>query len=472
LDHLDGIGTCWPGDVENPMSFSPTTFQGSRFLVLGLARSGLPVALALQRLGADVTAWDDSYDRRDAAIIAGLRVADPTTGFAADALVMSPGIPHRLPQPHPVAVRALAQGTPIISDVELLFRAVRQCGSRARFVGITGTNGKSTTTALLAHILAVAGIAVQAGGNLGTTALALDWLGDDGVYVLEMSSYMLERLATMRFDVAALLNLSPDHLDRHGTMDGYLAAKRAIFDRQGSEDCAIIGIDDPVTASVAENLLAATVTISGVGAADVGCIDGALTDRQGILLAMRDAVTLPGAHNAQNAAAAAAAAMRLGVDRASVVRGIMSFAGLAHRQQRVANIDGVDYINDSKATNADAASRALACYERLIWIAGGIAKSDGIAPLARFFPNIVEALLIGRDAPLLAETLRAHGVRYRMIGTLENAVTAARDAACTHHVPTVLLSPACASFDQFSGFDARGDRFADLVRGLQQAQAV
>jgi UDP-N-acetylmuramoylalanine--D-glutamate ligase len=454
------------------MNFPATCFAGSRFVVVGLARSGLPVALALQRMGATVTAWDDHPDRREEAIAAGAILADPSDGFTADALVLSPGIPHCLPKPHPIAKIALAKNIPIISDADLLYRAVRAADSQARFVGITGTNGKSTTTALLAHILAVAGVPVQAGGNLGTPALALEPLGNDGVYVLEMSSYMLERLATLRFNAAALLNLSPDHLDRHGDMAGYLSAKRAIFDRQGKEDSAIIGIDDPITAAIAGTLLAPTLTISGRVAADVGCVDGVLTDRIGKLFEMRDAPALPGAHNAQNAAAAAALAAVLGVGRDVMARGLASFTGLPHRQQRVADIDGVLYINDSKGTNADAAARALACYERVIWIAGGMAKADGIDPLVPYFPRIAEALLIGRDAPRLAETLAANGVAFRIVSTLERAVAEAHQAARARDARVVLLSPACASWDQFSGFDARGDQFAALVRGLTPADSV
>ncbi len=224
-------------------AFPVDLFAGKRFAVLGLGRNGLAVARALLAMGAEVTAWDDAPAARAAAGSVPLR--DPCEGdFAFDALVLSPGIPHLLPKPHPAAERARAAGVPILSDAELLFQAVRRAGSHARFVGVTGTNGKSTTTALLAHILACAGTPNAAGGNLGTAALALPLLPDDGVYVLEMSSYMLERLATLRFDVAAMLNLSPDHLDRHGDMAGYIAAKRAIFDRQEARDLAVIGVDD------------------------------------------------------------------------------------------------------------------------------------------------------------------------------------------------------------------------------------
>ncbi len=517
-------------------AFPPTLFAGRRFAVVGLGRNGLPVARALLAMGAEVAAWDDKPETRAAAglpvlDLSGLREPLGSAGAAKshlrfarapqqahglagfDALVLSPGIPHRLPAPHPAAVAARRAGIPILSDAELLFQAVRATGSKARFVGITGTNGKSTTTALLAHILSSAGIEAVAGGNLGVPALALPALGDGGVYVLEMSSYMLERLTTLRFDAAALLNLSPDHLDRHGDMAGYVAAKRHVFDRQGPANplvrrmdarkwprqrnggvcadfagLAVVGIDDDESAGVARDLHRPgrnawrgpgrnswrgpgrnawrgpqLVTVSGQHPADVWCDGGRLRDGDGPILTMSDAPALPGPHNAQNAAAAAALALALGASREAVARGIAGFGGLPHRQQRVAVVDGVAWVNDSKATNADAAARALACYGRLVWIAGGIAKAGGIEPLRALFPRVAHAVLIGRDAPLFAGTLAAAGVPFTMAGTLDAAVPAARDAAARTDSPVVLLSPACASFDQFASFEARGDRFHDLV---------
>ncbi len=421
--------------------FPPDLFVGRRYAVLGLGRNGAPAALALAAMGAEVVAWDDDPAARRSLVPGegSLVLRDPLApDFAFDALVLSPGIPHVLPAPHPVAARARAAGVPILSDVELLFRAVRAAGSRARFVGITGTNGKSTTTALLAHILAGAGVPAAAGGNLGPAALALPLLPDDGIYVLEMSSYMLERIETVRFDAAAMLNLSPDHLDRHGDMAGYAAAKRAIFDRQGAGDLAVVGADDALSCRLAAELRtrsAPVVVVSGAApaeigyAADVWCADGILRDTAGPILPMAEAPALPGAHNAQNAAAAAALALRprrrarrsRARDR-KLPRPAASPAAIAH-------IDGVAFVNDSKATNADAAARALGCYPRLVWIAGGIAKAGGIAPLAPFFPRIAHAFLIGRDAPALAATLAAAGVPHVIAGTLEDAVPAAFAAA-------------------------------------------
>ena len=272
---------------------------------------------------------------------------------------------------------------------------------------------------------------------------------------------MLERLLTLRFDAAALLNLSPDHLDRHGDMAGYVAAKRHLFDRQGADGLAVVGVDDDESADMARSLCGPrVVTVSGQHPADVWCGDGVLRDGDGPILAMGDARALPGPHNAQNAAAAAALALALGVPRGAVATAIAGFAGLPHRQQLVAVVDGVAWVNDSKATNADAAARALACYGRLVWIAGGIAKAGGIEALRPLLPRVAHAVLIGRDAAMLARTLDDAGVPYIVAGTLDDAVPAARAAAVRTGSPVVLLSPACASFDQF---EARGERFCRLA---------
>ncbi|MFO1027381.1 MAG: UDP-N-acetylmuramoyl-L-alanine--D-glutamate ligase [Acetobacteraceae bacterium] len=436
-------------------AFPSDLFVGKRFAVVGLGKNGLPAAQGLAAMGASVVAWDDKAAAREAA--AGIDLRDPSTGaFDFDALVLSPGIPHRLPQPHPAAERALAAGVPILSDVELLYQAVRAAGSRARFAGITGTNGKSTTTALLAHILEVAGTPMAAGANLGPAALSLPLLPHDGVYVLEMSSYMLERLATLRFDAAAMLNLSADHLDRHGDMAGYAVAKRGIFDRQTGADLAVVGVDDAESRNMAnwlDSRPAHVVRISGKDAT----------------LPLGPA--LPGVHNAQNASAATAMARFLAAPDAAIARGLLSFPGLPHRQQRIVTVDGVTFINDSKATNADASERALVCYDRIVWIAGGMAKEGGIEPLVPLFPRIAKALLIGRDAPQFAATLTRERVPFDAVETLENAVPAAFAAARATGAPVVLLSPACASWDQFTGYDQRGDRFADLARGLAGGRA-
>jgi len=441
-------------------------FKGERYGVVGLGRNGAPVAAALAAMGAEVAVWDDREEVRTGVPYQLLGPDFNLRGYAG--LVLSPGIAHALPRPHPAALAAQEARVPILSDAELLHVATRRAGSKARFVGVTGTNGKSTTTALLHHMLVSAGWDSAAGGNLGTPALALPLLGDGGVYVLEMSSYMLERLQSLRFDAACLLNLSPDHLDRHGDMDGYTAAKRHIFDRQTEADTAVLGDDDPETAALGEGIAGRVVRVSGDHPAGVWCSDRILRDADGILLPMAEAPALPGAHNAQNAAAAAALAMALGLDRGAVADGIRSFPGLPHRQQPIASIGGTAWINDSKATNADAAARALARYERIIWIAGGQSKAGGIDSLRPLFPRIVHALLIGRDGPLLSGTLRAARVPFSLPRTLDAAVASARSLSLRLSADVVLLSPACASFDQFASFEERGDRFAALVRAIPE----
>ncbi len=420
-------------------------FAGKRFAVVGLGQAGLPAATRLRALGAEVFVWDDNPQARAGAD--GFTVMLPSDiAGRLDALVLSPGIPHKLPAPHPQAAWAMAHAVPILTDAELLYQAVRGMGSQARFVGITGTNGKSTTTALLAHILAEAGVPHAAGANLGPAALSLPVLPDDGVYVLEMSSYMLERLATLRFDAAVMLNLSPDHLDRHGGMAGYAAAKREIFARQDASCTAVIGVDDAPSREMAAWLHTRpvpVVEISGIGS-ETG------------------AKALPGEHNAQNAMAAAALASTLGVEAAAIAAAVQTFPGLAHRQQEVATRDGVRFINDSKATNADAASRAMGCYEKFVWIGGGVAKAGGIEALEPFFNRIEKAYLIGQDGAAFASYLQLHGVAADDVQTLERAVPAAFAAASCG---VVLFSPAAASFDQFANFEARGARFAALARG-------
>jgi UDP-N-acetylmuramoylalanine--D-glutamate ligase len=454
-----------------------TGFRNQDVGVLGLARSGLAAARALKAGGARVLAWDDAPPRRQAASVAGVTLADLATVDLAGmrALVLSPGIPHTYPQPHPVAARARAAGIEIIGDIELLVRSCRA----ARYVGVTGTNGKSTTTALIAHVLSAAGRRVAAGGNIGVAALLLDALGADGIYVLEMSSYQLELTPSLACDVAVLLNVTPDHLDRHGGMDGYVAAKERIFANQGDGQAAIVGADDAICRAIAARLAAEArrrvVPISGGEAAPGGVFvsGGWLIDDMASgarrVLDLRPLEHLPGRHNHQNAAAAYAAVRCLGLDPAAASAGIAGFAGLAHRQEAVARIDGVRWVNDSKATNADATANALACYDEIYWIAGGRAKEGGIAALAPYFPRLRRAFLIGEAAHQFAATLK--GVPHMLCGTLEVAVAAAHKATRGVRGATVLLSPACASFDQFSDFEARGERFRRLVEALPGERA-
>jgi UDP-N-acetylmuramoylalanine--D-glutamate ligase len=390
-----------------------------------------------------------------------------------DMLMISPGIPHRGPHAHPLALRAAEIGAPILCDVEFLYRAVRAAGSRARFVGITGTNGKSTTTALLDHIARAAGMVVATGGNLGPPALDMPVLPDDGAYILEMSSYSAERLGTARFELGALLNLSPDHLDRHGDMAGYAAAKARVL---RGNDLAVLGMDDAETRAVAAAHAGQVVPVSGLSPQPGGIwAEGSLLrDDAGVITDLSQAAALPGIHNAQNAAAAAALAFGLGIAREVVAAALLTYPGLPHRQERVGAVRGIAFLNDSKATNADSAAYALACHERVVWIAGGVPKAGGIASLAPYFPRVAQALLIGQAAEEFAATLAAQGVPHRIVGTLEAAVPAALEAARRTGSGAVLLSPACASFDQFTSFEARGDAFRALVANLanREAEAV
>ncbi len=442
-------------------------FAGVPTAVLGLGKSGLVAAKALMMGGAEVLAWDDDAKKREAAAAEGVPIVDLTTADLTEVptLVLSPGIPHTYPKPHPVAARARDAGLEIIGEIELLGRTQREAG----WVGITGTNGKSTTTALLGHILSVTGRDVAVGGNLGTPSLALDPIGENGFYVIEMSSYGLELTVSITWDAAILLNITPDHLDRHGGMEGYIAAKKRIFRRQTGRRAAIVGVDDAICRGIYEELARAgqqtVIPISSEGPVEggVGVEGGWLVDRGEPVLELSLAERLPGRHNWQNIAAAWAAARHLGVQPAQIAAATLTFPGLAHRQELVATVNGVRWVNDSKGTNADATAKALACYDDVWWIAGGLSKEGGITSLEPWFARIKHAYLIGRAADEFAKTL-GEKVPHTIVGTLDRAVAAAREAAAPG--ATVLLSPACASWDQFASFEARGDAFRRLVEGF------
>jgi UDP-N-acetylmuramoylalanine--D-glutamate ligase len=454
------------------------TFAGRTMAVLGLAKSGLATARALAAGGAELLAWDDDPEKRAAAEDEGL----PLTDLAAidwrqvDSLVLSPGIPHTFPKPHPVAALARAAGVEIIGDIELLARARPD----ATYVGVTGTNGKSTTTSLIGHVLHWAGRAVEVGGNLGTPALSLPAVEPGGTYLLEMSSYQLELTPSIRFRVAVLLNITPDHLARHGGMVGYVAAKRRIFDGQGEGDTAVVGIDD-TQSRIIKAVLAARgpqtvvpISVESAISQGISAVDGNLVDATANpthkVMDLRRAATLPGAHNWQNAAAAYAACRALGLEEEAIVAGLKSYPGLAHRQELIATVDGVSFINDSKATNADAAAKALACYEPIYWILGGRPKETGLAGLEPFYGRVAHAFLIGEAAPAFAQAL-AGKVPATQCGTLGAAVTAAAAMARDERRAgaVVLLSPACASFDQFANFEERGEAFRRAVKALSGA---
>ncbi len=453
-------------------------FAGKPVAVMGLARSGLAAARALAAGGAEVRAWDDGEAGRKAAGDIGVTpvdLADGANWAGVETLVLSPGIPHTHPEPHVSAMRAREAGAEIIGDIELLVRA---CPA-AQYVAITGTNGKSTVTALIGHILSAAGRRVQAGGNLGQPVLTFDAYGPDGIYVLEMSSYQLELTPSLAAEVAVLVNVSADHLDRHGGMAGYVSAKRRIFDGQPEGATAVVGMDDTECRHIHDAL--ARPGRSGLHVVGISAhqpVPGGVYARDGVLvddidgqaaqvLDLSAVERLPGSHNAQNIAAAYAATRAIRIKSETILDGIRSFPGLPHRLQLIDQIDGIRYINDSKATNAEAAARALACYEDIYWIAGGRAKEGGLTVLDPFLPRVRRAFLIGEAADHMAAELRGR-VETEISGDLETAVRDARSAALREGFAgaVVLLSPACASFDQFKDFEQRGIEFQRLVAEL------
>jgi UDP-N-acetylmuramoylalanine--D-glutamate ligase len=439
--------------------------------IFGLGLSGMAAARALMAGKADVRAWDDTDAARAQAAAAGIPLADPQSldWSAVAALVLSPGVPLNFPAPHPVVKLARARGVPVIGDIELLVG----CRRPRRVVGVTGTNGKSTTTALIGHVLSQCGRRAEVGGNLGTPALALEPLGSDDIYVLEMSSYQLELSPSWRPEVGVLLNITPDHLDRHGSMAGYVAAKRLMFARQQAGDTAIIGVDDEDCAAIARESgerRGPRVIRLHVGrrrSEGVSVEGGRLYDEGREVGDLRSCATLPGPHNWQNAAAAYGAARALGLGIDPILAAMANFPGLAHRQELVGRVDGVAFVNDSKATNADAAAKALACYENIYWIAGGRAKEGGIAGLAPYWPRIRHAYFIGEAAEDFAAHV-AGKVQSSVVRTLEAAVAEAHARARAEGAggAVVLLSPACASFDQFRNFEHRGEVFRQLVAAL------
>ncbi|WP_333590841.1 UDP-N-acetylmuramoyl-L-alanine--D-glutamate ligase [Brevundimonas sp.] len=486
-------------------------FEGRRVAVFGLGRSGITAARALKAGGAQPILWDDSVSSRMQAEAEGFAVEDLTvadwSSFAA--LVLSPGAPLTHPKPHWTVGKAKAAGVEVIGDIELFARAIAALpdGERPRVIAITGTNGKSTTTALIGWVLKQAGLTVHVGGNIGIGVLALPAPTPGAVYVVEVSSYQLDLTTRFAPDVAILTNITPDHLDRHGGMDGYVAAKARIFKAHGAGKTALVGTDDqwikPIAYGLPRTGWTTTVTTrvlvvgggkrGGTPVDQVGrrgaaweqafhdghfismeACDGELT-ADGLFLAdLTKARSLPGNHNAQNAAFAYAAARALGVPHERTVTGLLSFPGLAHRMEPVGRLGRVRFVNDSKATNADAARQALSSYDRVFWIAGGRAKAGGIDDLADLFPRVTEAFLIGEAAGPFAAALQAASggdTPHRISGDMAAAVrdaaqAAAQAAAATGRDQVVLLSPAAASFDQYPDFEARGEAFRAAVLAL------
>lgn len=444
-------------------------YQGRSIGVFGLARSGLATVHALVASGATVFAWDDNAPAREA-------VSTCAEDLYAmdfdklDALVLAPGVPLTHPAPHPLVTKAKSSCTPLISDLDV-FEAARATLPDHKVVGITGTNGKSTTTALIGHILRQAGLPTAVGGNIGTGVLALNPLPAGGVYVFELSSFQLDLCQALACDVAILLNMSPDHLDRHGRMGRYVAAKKRLFDMQAASGVSIIGMDDDHCRSIAadsQNVIPVSVASHPEGGVSVknSILTSQLSSEWSVDLS--SIASLQGSHNHQNAAAAVAACQSLGLGVDDIQRGLESFPGLEHRQELVSFKPGIAVVNDSKATNVDAAVRALNTFDKIRWIAGGRSKDKDFGDLANAVTSVRKAYLMGEDGDTIAAVLPPELPRSVRATMLEALAEALGDAETGD---TVLLSPACTAFDQFPDFEKRGEAFkaAVMKAGGQQS---
>ncbi|MGB8277602.1 MAG: UDP-N-acetylmuramoyl-L-alanine--D-glutamate ligase [Methylovirgula sp.] len=459
-----------------------TSFAGKKVAVFGLGASGRVSAEALKAGGAEVEVWDDQEASRDKAAAQGLMLTDlaATDLKRFDSLVLAPGVPLTHPKPHWIVTKAREAGLEIIGDIELFCRERRAIAPKSPFVAVTGTNGKSTTTALIAHLFATFGYRVEVGGNIGTPILSLSPPSPKVVHVIECSSFQIDLAPTLDPWVGVLLNVTPDHLDRHGTMENYAAIKERLV---ANADIAVVAIDDAVTLAVAERLRqrrkpGTSVSVTRPQIEDGIILEGTRLIRrvQGRSLTIADLAGIPslrGTHNGQNAAAAVAALGAHGFDLDLVNKGLATFPGLPHRLEEIGRRSKVLFINDSKATNADAAEKALLSLKDIYWIIGGRAKEGGIEPLRPLFSKVVKAYLIGEASDLFARTI-GDAIPYEFCGTLDQAVDrATRDAEqAATEMPIVLLSPACASFDQFPDFEKRGDKFRELVRAKLAEQKM
>jgi len=454
-----------------------TSFAGQTVAVFGLGGSGLASCHALKAGGAEVIASDDTPAKLAEAAKAGFTTADLRSVSWANfaALVLTPGVPLTHPQPHWTVLAARQAGVEVIGDVELFCRERKRHAPDAPFVAITGTNGKSTTTALVAHLMREAGYDTQMGGNIGTAILSLEPPRMGRVHVIEMSSYQIDLTPSLDPSVGILLNVTEDHIDRHGSIEHYAVVKERLVAGVQRGGAAIVGVDDHFCAAIADRVEQAGKNVIRVSVkhpvADGICLEGDTIVRvdggaRSRIASIEDIGSLRGLHNAQNAACASAAAIALGVSTNMLQQGLRSFPGLAHRMEQIGRNGRVLFINDSKGTNADAAARALSSFKDIFWIAGGKPKTGGIESLREFFPRIRKAYLIGEAAQEFAATLGS--IPHEISKTLEEAVPhAARDAEASGVTePVVLLSPACASFDQFPNFEKRGDRFRELAQAL------
>jgi UDP-N-acetylmuramoylalanine--D-glutamate ligase len=451
----------------------PTHYKNQNVVVLGLGRSGRSVAHSLCQAGAHVFAWDDQEEARIAAEKEGIPLKDVETieWKNIDHFLLSPGIPHQYPAPHPAVIQARAAHVHPISDLEVLWQSHPQ----ARYIGITGTNGKSTTTTLIGHILKQSGAFVEVGGNLGIPVMEFRPIDAEGIYVLEVSSYQLEISPHLHFDVSILLNITPDHLERHGGMEGYIEAKKLIYKNGNPRDTLVISLDDLPCLTIYEALKASgqvnLLPISTCKTLSQGVYvkEGILYENSQRVLDLSTLPFLQGQHNWQNIAAAYGALRSAGLDRETILQGITSFRGLAHRQQIVAEKDNVTFINDSKGTNAEAVAKALTCFKNrpIYWLLGGRPKEGGIEVLKPYFPFIEHAFLFGEAASSFSLCLGKE-VPHTLCENLKEATEWATCLAFKEGKPqaVVLLSPACASFDQFRDFEARGEAFCLYVDAL------
>ncbi len=455
-----------------------TTFAGRRVTLFGLGGSGIVSARALVAGGAEVVAFDDnpaSVERASGEGIATRNLREIDWSDIA-ALVLAPGVPLTHPQPHWTVDLATKAGADIIGDIELFSRELEAAGRSVPLIAITGTNGKSTTTALISHVLASAGRSVQMGGNIGRAVLDLDPIAEgeaaaNQVYVVECSSYQIDLAPTLKPHVGVLLNITPDHLERHGTMENYAGIKERLV---AQADLAVVGADDGYCLDISKRLNPLrTVTISMNTDAGISHDDGLLRNEDGDVLAELDGIgSLRGQHNAQNAAAAFAACQAVGLSPFEIQQGFESFPGLAHRMEQVGHVDDVLFVNDSKATNAEAAAPALSSFDKSFWIAGGLAKDGGIESLAPHFSRIEKAYFIGEAAGTFAAQFD-DTIPYEISGTLQDAVNhAASDALKAGGTQAVLLSPAAASFDQFPNFEKRGEAFKEAVARLDGFEPI
>lgn len=450
-----------------------TTRKGQRIALFGLGGSGMTTAEALVAGGALVVAYDDNPQKVEEANSKGIPTGDLRKyDFSnADALVLSPGVPLTHPKPHWTVDLAMQHGVSIVGDVALFADERRAHASRSHFIAITGTNGKSTTTALISHILASSGRDVQMGGNIGRAVLSLDALADDKIYVVECSSYQIDLAPELDPSIGLLLNLAPDHLDRHGTMENYAEIKSRLV---AQSSVAIIGDNDTYCCAISDRLEASGKSVQRISNAKLGSGFGVLDEQvvhfhsgdEDFIANLHGIATLRGKHNAQNASAAIAACKSVGLSNLEIQTGLNSFPGLAHRMEIIGSVGDVLFVNDSKGTNADAAAMALGSFENIYWIAGGLPKEGGIESLRSFFRRIDKAYLIGEAAPEFSATLGSD-VAFEISQTLDVAVAnASSDAAKAGHKAVVMLSPACASFDQFANFEIRGDAFRTEVEKL------